>query len=76
MKSHAADLVHTLLEPAAHQERTAEVAADVAHECERSGQRASADVMWQTARRCRVRALKLQADALAQIALRGGACLP
>jgi len=58
--------MYALLERAALQEHTAEMAAEVALEAERTGQNKTSEVMWEMARRCHVRALKLRADAVAQ----------
>ncbi len=64
-----------LLDRVAFQEQTAEMAAEVARKADRTGQTTSADMMWTTARRCRVRALQLQAEAMAQIGVAGGALM-
>jgi hypothetical protein len=50
---------------AALQDRTAEMAADIAHEADHTRQVDSAEFMWRLVQRCRVRALKLRAEARA-----------
>ena len=60
MEIHRIEDIHSLLERAALQDRTAEMAAEVADEAERTGQVSAAKPMWELARRCRVLALKLR----------------
>jgi hypothetical protein len=48
---------------AALQDRTAEMAADIAHEAVYTRQADSAEFMWRLVHRCRARALKLRAEA-------------
>jgi len=51
------------LERAAVQERTAELAAEVAQEADRTGQKIAAEAMSTLVRRCRVTALMMRAQA-------------
>jgi hypothetical protein len=52
-----------LLERAALQDQTAEIAIEVAQEAEQTGQIGAARTMWGVVRRCRVEALKARAIA-------------
>ena len=63
MKVHRIEDIHHLLERAALQDRTAEMAAETAREAERTGKTDSAQALWMVALRCRVHALKLRAEA-------------
>ena len=60
MKIYRAEEFYSVLERIAVQERTAELAAEVAHEADRTGQTETADTMWKVVRRCRVEAIKLR----------------
>ena len=53
------------LERAAVQERTAELAADLARHAEQLGEQKTAEIAWMVVRRSRILALKLRAQALA-----------
>jgi hypothetical protein len=66
MKFHQVEEFCSLLERAALRDRTAEMAAEVARDAKRAGQADAADAMWTLARRCRVKALKLRAQAVAR----------
>ena len=61
MKIHRIEDFCSKLERAALRDRTAEMAAEVAEEAERTGQMDAANAMWELAHRCRVLALKLRA---------------
>ncbi|HEX2137014.1 MAG TPA: hypothetical protein VHG30_14115 [Microvirga sp.] len=63
MKLHGPFEQRSLIRRAAVQERVAGNAAEVARAADRAGQAASADVFWTIARRSRVQALKLRAEA-------------
>ena len=58
---------YRLLERAALQERTAEMAAELAEEAERTGHGEIAAAMWTRVRRCRVQSLQLRAQAAARL---------
>ena len=63
MKVHRIEDIHHLLERAALQDRTAEMAAETAREAERTGLSDSAQALWMVALHCHVHALKLRAEA-------------
>jgi len=67
MKVHRIEDIHHLLERAALQDRTAEMAAETAREAERTGLSDSAQALWMVALHCRVHALKLRAEAEAHM---------
>jgi hypothetical protein len=63
MEPHRVEEYCSLMWRAAVQDRTADMAAEVAHEADRTRQTYSANTMWRIAHRCRIRALKLRVDA-------------
>ena len=67
MKVHRVKDFNSLLVKAAAQDRAAEMAAETAREAERTGKTDSAQALWMVAVRCRVRALKLRAEAEAHM---------